>query len=98
AGISVDLLRVRGFPFHPSIGDYLRAHPLNVVIEQNRDGQLRNMLILETGIAPERVDSLRSYGGLPLSRQDGVDGIMRMLGKGNGSAGHGSSRLAAAAG
>jgi 2-oxoglutarate ferredoxin oxidoreductase subunit alpha len=95
AGIPTDLLRVRGFPFHPSIGDFLRRHAVNVVIEQNRDGQLRNMLILETGVAPDRLESIRPYGGLPLSRQDVVEGVMRILGKGNGAPGTVSPRVAA---
>jgi 2-oxoglutarate ferredoxin oxidoreductase subunit alpha len=95
AGTPVDLLRVRGFPFHPAVAEFALKHPVNVVIEQNRDGQLRNMLILETGIAPDRFDSLRSYGGLPLSRQDVVEGVMTVLGRRNGAAGHGAPRAAA---
>ena len=34
-----------------------RAHDKYIVVEQNRDAQLRSLLILETGIAPERHDA-----------------------------------------
>jgi 2-oxoglutarate ferredoxin oxidoreductase subunit alpha len=83
-GIATDLLRVRAFPFHPSVGAFLRAHALNIVIEQNRDGQLRSLLILETGVASDRLESIRVYGGLPLSRKHVVEGVMEILGRRNG--------------
>ena len=49
------------------------------MIEQNRDGQLRSLLILETGIAPEKLLSIREYGGLPLGTNQVVDGVVKLL-------------------
>jgi 2-oxoglutarate ferredoxin oxidoreductase subunit alpha len=48
-------------------------------VEQNRDAQLRSLLILETGVAPERLLSVRQYGGLPLSARHVVDGVLTQL-------------------
>ncbi|MGH7505015.1 MAG: hypothetical protein ACRELX_05175, partial [Longimicrobiales bacterium] len=53
-------------------------------IEQNRDGQLRNMLLLETAIDPGRLESIRIYGGLPLSRKHVVEAVLTFLARRNG--------------
>jgi 2-oxoglutarate ferredoxin oxidoreductase subunit alpha len=68
-GLAVDYLRVRAFPFPQSIADFVNAHPRCFVVEQNRDGQLRSLLALETGIARDRMISVLDYGGLPLTAE-----------------------------
>jgi 2-oxoglutarate ferredoxin oxidoreductase subunit alpha len=78
-GIKANFMRVRGFPFGGSVEEFLRAHETIVVIEQNRDAQLRTLLINETGIDKERVRSVLAYGGFPLSAHTVVDGIKRQL-------------------
>ena len=74
-GIALDFLRVRGFPFDESVRDFLVAHEVNFVVEQNRDAQLRSLLLLETAVAPERLASVRYYGGLPLSTHHVIEGV-----------------------
>jgi 2-oxoglutarate ferredoxin oxidoreductase subunit alpha len=78
-GVQADYLRVRGFPFGPSVREFLDAHERVVVVEQNRDAQLRSLLLLETGVAPEKLLSAGRYGGLPLSARDVVEGVMNHL-------------------
>ena len=78
-GIRADYLRVRGFPFHPSISEFLDAHELVFVIEQNRDGQLRSLLTLEVPFPGERMASVRKYGGLPLSASDVIEQVREIL-------------------
>jgi 2-oxoglutarate ferredoxin oxidoreductase subunit alpha len=78
-GIAADYLRVRGFPFHHSIADFVRAHENVFIVEQNRDAQLRSMITLETGIPRDRMNSLRRYGGLPLSARDVVEDVVARL-------------------
>jgi 2-oxoglutarate ferredoxin oxidoreductase subunit alpha len=75
-GIDVDYLRVRGFPFAPSISDFMNAHELNFVVEQNRDGQLLNLLLLETSVSRDRLRGLRDFGGTPLSADVVVQGVL----------------------
>ncbi len=79
-GVRLDYMRVRGFPFGEAVGEFLAAHELNFVVEQNRDGQLRSLLLLETGVPPERLASVRYYGGLPLSAHHVTEGVLRQLG------------------
>ena len=82
-GMEFDYMRIRGFPFAGAVEDFLDAHDRNFVVEQNRDGQLRTLLALETGTTKEKLQSVRYYGGLPLTRKHVVDGITGILeGKG----------------
>jgi 2-oxoglutarate ferredoxin oxidoreductase subunit alpha len=78
-GIYADYLRVRGFPFHYSVEEFLYAHDLCFIVEQNRDAQLRSLLTLETCVPKNRLRSILAYGGFPLSARDVVDGIMTQL-------------------
>ena len=50
-GIALDYMRVRGFPFGDEVAKFLESHEVNFIVEQNRDGQLRSLLMLETGVA-----------------------------------------------
>ena len=75
-GVVADYLRVRGFPFDPTAVAFLENHDPCFVVEQNRDGQLRSLLLLETGVPRERLRSVRVYGGFPLSARHVVDGIL----------------------
>ena len=44
-GIHADYMRVRGFPFSDEVEQFLQAHRINFVVEQNRDAQLRSLLM-----------------------------------------------------
>jgi 2-oxoglutarate/2-oxoacid ferredoxin oxidoreductase subunit alpha len=74
-GIPVDVMRVRAFPFGPEVLDFLEAHDPVYVIEQNRDAQLRSLLALDTGFPLERMTSVLSYGGMPLSAHEVIAGV-----------------------
>jgi 2-oxoglutarate ferredoxin oxidoreductase subunit alpha len=90
-GIPLDLLRIRGFPFGPEVQAFLDEHDLCFVIEQNRDAQLRSLLVLETCVPKEKLRSLLIYGGFPLSAGHVIDGVKREL-SGSGSADSGTER------
>jgi 2-oxoglutarate ferredoxin oxidoreductase subunit alpha len=79
-GIHLDYLRVRGFPFTPDIGEFVEAHERVFVVEQNRDGQLASLLSMETGLPRERLEHVGTFGGLPLSARDVVEGVLTALG------------------
>jgi 2-oxoglutarate ferredoxin oxidoreductase subunit alpha len=78
-GLLLDYLRVRAFPFDERVEGFLSSHEVNFIVEQNRDGQLRTLLLTETGVAKRRLKSVRVYGGFPLSARDVVEGITRKL-------------------
>jgi 2-oxoglutarate ferredoxin oxidoreductase subunit alpha len=78
-GIALDYMRVRGFPFGDEVARFLESHDLNFIVEQNRDGQLRNLLMLETGVAVEKLESVRYYGGFPMSAAHVMAGVKARL-------------------
>ncbi len=66
-GVSVDALRIRAFPFPSDVAAFIAAHKQILVVEQNRDAQLKTMLMSELGIDPARLISVLSYDGLPVT-------------------------------
>jgi len=60
-------LRVRAWPFHDSVGDFIREHDRVVVIEQNQQGQVAQLLRMAFPDLAPRIESARYYGGLPLT-------------------------------
>ena len=79
AGIDVDYLRVRAFPFGQEVEDFLSTHDRIFVVEQNRDAQLKSLLTLETKVSKEKLESILVYGGFPLSSRSVVQGVTRAL-------------------
>jgi 2-oxoglutarate/2-oxoacid ferredoxin oxidoreductase subunit alpha len=75
-GRSVDYMRVRAFPFAPSVREFIESHSRCYVVEQNRDGQLRTLLAIETGVARDRMTSVLDYGGLPLTADRVLNGVL----------------------
>ncbi len=78
-GLALDYLRVCGFPFSDEVKHFIDAHEFTVVVEQNRDAQLRSLLILETETSPIKLRSVLSYGGFPICADDVVDGLLNEL-------------------
>jgi 2-oxoglutarate ferredoxin oxidoreductase subunit alpha len=66
-GVLTDLLRIRAFPFAESIVEFVNAHDHVFVIEQNRDAQMRMLMINECGIDPARLASILHYDGTPVT-------------------------------
>jgi len=60
-------MRVRGFPFHDDIIAFVNAHERVFVIEQNRDAQLRTLLITEGSLDPAKVVPVLHYDGTPIT-------------------------------
>jgi len=79
--IAADFMRVRGFPFHAAVKQFLAEHDTVFVVEQNRDAQLRSLLTLETDVEKEKLRSILVYGGFPLSAKSVVDGVLAELEK-----------------
>ena len=63
----LDRLRVRAFPFHSSVASFLAAHDFVFVVEQNRDAQLRTLIVNECGVDPVRLVPILHYDGTPIT-------------------------------
>ena len=79
-GIALDFLRVTGFPFSAAVEEFLLAHDVNIVVEQNRDAQLKRLLMLETAVPKNKLASVLDYGGAPLSAEVVAQGVRDQLG------------------
>ena len=66
-GLHLDALRVRAYPFPDEVFAFVAAHDRIFVIEQNRDGQLRTLLINEGDIDPSRLTAVLHYDGTPIT-------------------------------
>ena len=81
-GLASDYLRIRSFPFCDDVRSFIDSHPRVFVVEQNRDAQLRSLLMTETGIAADRLVPVLYYGGEPLSSVDIIDVILEEIKQG----------------
>jgi 2-oxoglutarate ferredoxin oxidoreductase subunit alpha len=66
-GQHLDRLRVRAFPFHSSVASFIADHDFVFVVEQNRDAQLRSLIVNECGIDPVRLVPVLHYDGTPIT-------------------------------
>jgi 2-oxoglutarate ferredoxin oxidoreductase subunit alpha len=82
SGLSVDYMRIRAFPFAPSVRAFIESHERCFVVEQNRDAQLRSLIAIETGLARDSMSSILDYGGLPLTADRVVGGVMEQQNRG----------------
>src|SRR5215831_14015176 len=66
-GHALDRMRVRAFPFHSSVNSFVADHDFVFVVEQNRDAQLRSLIVNECGIDPVRLVPILHYDGTPIT-------------------------------
>ena len=75
----VDGIRIKSFPFD-SVGiTFMEQHKYIFVIEQNRDAQMKSLLMIELGISAERLISVLNYDGLPITASNIVNQITHSL-------------------
>ncbi len=80
-GLPINSLRIRAFPFQQEVIDFIERHAVIFIIEQNRDAQMRALLINECGIEPNRLVSILNYDGLPITAQSISQQIQHSLNK-----------------
>ncbi len=78
-GVVLNYLRIRGFPFDDDVREFIDAHQTLFVVEQNRDAQMRALLMLEAGAPAEKLVSILHYDGLPIDSNCIVDSITDRL-------------------
>ena len=67
AGIHVDAMRLRAFPFPASVAEFIDEHDQLFVVEQNRDAQMRSLLVNELGADPARLRPVLHFDGTPIT-------------------------------
>ncbi|HEV8644506.1 MAG TPA: 2-oxoacid:acceptor oxidoreductase subunit alpha [Burkholderiales bacterium] len=66
-GLHFDALRIRAFPFHEQVADFIAEHDQVFVVEQNRDAQMRMLIVNECGVDPARLTPVLQYDGTPIT-------------------------------
>ncbi len=81
-GMYLDYMCIKAFPFGKAVREFLDQYEQVFVVEQNRDGQLKSLLTLETEVPKERLVSILSYSGLPIDCHCIVDSVSAELARG----------------
>ena len=68
-GIRLNALRIRAFPFNKTIDDFIARHEKVFVVEQNRDAQLRTLLMAENDVSPQQMIPVLNFDGMPITAQ-----------------------------
>ncbi|HQS50562.1 MAG: ferredoxin oxidoreductase [Sphingobacteriales bacterium 17-39-43] len=76
-GINFDAMRLRAFPFNQMVEDFIHTHEKVFIIEQNRDGQMRSLLINELNVDPQKMIPILNYDGMPIT----AHAIMTLINK-----------------
>jgi len=79
--IKLDTMRIRAFPFSTEVEEFINNHEKVFLVEQNRDGQLRSLLVNECQIDPARIIPILNYDGFPITAKYMVDMVLKRLGK-----------------
>ena len=78
-GLKMNTLRIRAFPFQDEVIEFIAKHKTIFIIEQNRDAQLRSMLMTENAISPRKMQSILNFDGLPITADFITDKIRTLL-------------------
>jgi 2-oxoglutarate ferredoxin oxidoreductase subunit alpha len=81
-GVGLNYCRVKAFPFTDAVIEFIDKHERVYVVEQNRDAQLRSLLLLDANTNPEKLVSILHYNGNPLSANFVVDSVLKEVSKG----------------
>jgi 2-oxoglutarate ferredoxin oxidoreductase subunit alpha len=76
-GKTYDALRLRAFPFSEEVGHFIDRYDKVFVVEQNRDGQMRSLLINELEIPPRKLIAILNYDGFPITAQNIVHQMLQ---------------------
>ena len=80
--LNLNYCRARGFPFSDAVRDFIDKHEIVYVVEQNRDAQLRTLLMIDIDADPVKLKSILHYNGMPLNPGFVVEGVLQEIAKG----------------
>jgi 2-oxoglutarate/2-oxoacid ferredoxin oxidoreductase subunit alpha len=78
-GLHLDTLRLRAFPFSEDVVEFINAHDQVFLVEQNRDAQMRMLLVNECAVDPARFISMLHYDGTPITARYIIEAISARL-------------------
>ena len=67
SGSPIDAMRIRSFPFGPEVWDFIDQHETIFLVEQNRDAQMKTLIVSEGNVNPEKFISILCFDGSPIT-------------------------------
>jgi 2-oxoglutarate ferredoxin oxidoreductase subunit alpha len=77
--VVIDAIRIKSFPFNKTVEEFINTHEKIFVIEQNRDAQMKSLLMIELSANPAKLVSVLNYDGMPITADNIVDQITKNL-------------------
>ena len=78
SGLETSYLRLRAYPFTPDVDEFIRRYDRVYVVEQNRDGQMHSLLLMDGDpVHAARLRSVLHFNGLPIDARSITDEILR---------------------
>jgi 2-oxoglutarate ferredoxin oxidoreductase subunit alpha len=77
-GVETSYLRLRALPLTADVKAFVEAHERVYVVEQNRDGQMGDLLRLEVGDIQHKLRKILHYTGLPCDARSITDSLLQM--------------------
>ena len=65
--VYIDAMRIKSLPFNHEVYDFIKSHDKVFVVDQNRDGQMRTLLINELNVNPAKLHAILNYDGMPIT-------------------------------
>ena len=78
-GMHVDAMRLQAFPFPTAVSEFIAAHDTLFVVEQNRDAQMRSMLVNELTVDPNHLQPVLHYDGTPITARFIADAVRKRI-------------------
>ena len=78
-GVAIDTLRLRGFPFNKTVDAFIEDHDTVFLVEQNRDAQMRTLLVNECLISPRQLIPILNYNGTPITAKQIREAILQVV-------------------
>ena len=80
-GIEFDAIQIKAFPFNETVVEFIEAHETVFVIEQNRDAQMRTLLVNELEVDPKKLKKVLNFDGTPITADFIMNQILTQLPK-----------------
>ncbi len=80
-GIVADACRIRAFPFADEIVAFIENHDQVFLVEQNRDAQMRSLLVNECDLDPKHINKILHYDGMPVTARFIADQVSAVVGQ-----------------
>lgn len=78
-GITCDAMRLKAFPFNHEVKDFMNRYERIFVVEQNRDAQLRSLLVNELDLNPNKLIKVLNFDGTPITADFITQSILQSL-------------------